>query len=184
MTGDHDAPDSAGRYDPRRGGGLFRATDTGPDDDGTDLPPPLDPIGLGDRLALNKTGTFDWDLDRETLELDACGLEVFDLRPDEYDGRPASLAARIPPEEGYRLDAAVSQAVQDGAPSYGVYFRVHCRDGTPRWTHTQGHLLRDGEGRLYRIVGLVREAGTELADSVLLRSLQENRQRQIGRAHV
>ncbi|WP_079069527.1 SpoIIE family protein phosphatase [Streptomyces rimosus] len=178
MTGDHDAPDSAGRYDPRRGGGLFRATDTGPDDDGTDLPPPLDPIGLGDRLALNKTGTFDWDLDRETLELDACGLEVFDLRPDEYDGRPASLAARIPPEEGYRLDAAVSQAVQDGAPSYGVYFRVHCRDGTPRWTHTQGHLLRDGEGRLYRIVGLVREAGTELADSVLLRSLQENRQRQ------
>ncbi|MFH8404097.1 SpoIIE family protein phosphatase [Streptomyces sp. NPDC018019] len=178
MTGHDTTPPPPGRYDPRRGGGPRRTAGPGPGTDGTRRPPPRPPIGLAERLALNRTGTFDWDLDSGTLDLDACGLEVFDLRPDEYGGRPGALAARIPPEEGYRLDAAVSQAVQDGAPSYGTYFRVLCRDGTPRWTHAQGHILRDRDGRPYRIVGLVREAGTEPADSGLLRSLQENRQRQ------
>ncbi|WP_242586540.1 SpoIIE family protein phosphatase [Streptomyces sp. MST-110588] len=138
----------------------------------------LDHIGLRERLALNRTGTFDWDLDRGIMELDPNGLEVFDLRPEEYDGSPMSLAARMPPEEAYRLDAAVTQALQEGAATYGAYFRVHCRDGTPRWTHSQGRILADEHGRSYRIIGIVREATTELADSALLRSLQENRQRQ------
>ncbi|MFH8346601.1 SpoIIE family protein phosphatase [Streptomyces sp. NPDC018045] len=175
MTGRNTTP--PGRYDPRRG---VPPPAAGPDPEADSAPSaaPLDPLDLRERLALNRTGTFDWDLDRATLALDPCALDVFDLRPDEYDGQPATLAARLPPEEAYRLDAAVSQAVQDGAPSYGAYFRVHCRDGTPRWTHTQGHILRNADGRPYRVAGLVREAGTEMADSVLLRSLQENRQRQ------
>ncbi|MFH9419496.1 SpoIIE family protein phosphatase [Streptomyces sp. NPDC017529] len=175
MTGRDGVP--PGGHDPRRDD-PDRAAGPRPGADRAGDRPPLDPVPLRDRLGLNRTGTFDWDLDRGVLELDPCGLEVFDLRPDEYDGRPATLTTRLAPEEGYRLDAAVSQAVQSGAHSYGAYFRVHCRDGAPRWTHTRGRILRDARGRPYRIVGLVQEAGTELADSALLRSLREDRQRQ------
>ncbi|MFG2206502.1 SpoIIE family protein phosphatase [Streptomyces sp. NPDC048638] len=137
-----------------------------------------EPISLRRRLALNRMGTFDWDLDRGFMDLDAGALEVFDLHPDEYDGAPLSLASRVPPEEGERLDAAVSQALQEGTSSYGAYFRVRCRDGTPRWTHSQGRILHDEDGLPYRIVGIVREASGELADSSLLRSLQQERHRQ------
>ncbi|ARF58650.1 SpoIIE family protein phosphatase [Streptomyces gilvosporeus] len=137
-----------------------------------------EPIGLRRRLALNRMGTFDWDLDRGFMDLDAGALEVFDLRPDEYDGAPLSLIARVPAEEGMRLDEALAQALQEGGSSYGGYFRVQCRDGTPRWAHSQGRILRDGDGLPYRIIGIVREASGELADSALLRSLQQERQRQ------
>ncbi|MGD3108442.1 SpoIIE family protein phosphatase [Streptomyces sp. YGL11-2] len=137
-----------------------------------------EPIALRERLALNRMGTFDWDLDTGFMDLDAGAMEVFDLRPGEYDGGPMSLISRVPPEEGTRLDAALSQALQDGNASYGAYFRVQCRDGTRRWTHSQGRILRNRDGVAYRIIGIVREATSELADSALLRSLQRERQRQ------
>ncbi len=59
-----------------------------------DWPAHPDPV-----LALNRMGTFDWDLDAGLLHMDALAFEIFDLRPDEYDGRPESLAVRVPPTE-------------------------------------------------------------------------------------
>ncbi|MEU6537747.1 SpoIIE family protein phosphatase [Streptomyces sp. NPDC047000] len=116
-------------------------------------------------LALNGTGTFDWDLDTGLSRLDPRAHEIFDLRPEEYDGHPESLAIRIPAAEASRLDAVVSQAIKDGSENYGTYLRIRRRDGSPRWTHVQGHIRRDATGRPRRVLGLVRDATRELADS-------------------
>ncbi|MFF4655767.1 SpoIIE family protein phosphatase [Streptomyces sp. NPDC001381] len=124
-----------------------------------DWPAHPDPI-----LALNRMGSFDWDLDSGLFHMDARAHEIFDLRPDEYDGNPASLAVRVPPAEGIRLDELVAQAIKDGSENYGAYFRLRLRDGTLRWTHTQGYIRRDGTGRPRRIVGIVRDATDELHD--------------------
>ncbi|MEU1182386.1 SpoIIE family protein phosphatase [Streptomyces sp. NPDC005820] len=124
-----------------------------------DWPAHPDPI-----LALNRMGSFDWDLDSGLFHMDARAHEIFDLRPDEYDGDPASLAVRVPPNEGIRLDELVSQAIKDGSENYGAYFRMRLRDGTLRWSHTQGYIRRDGTGRPRRIVGIVRDATDELSD--------------------
>ncbi|MFF0163535.1 SpoIIE family protein phosphatase [Streptomyces sp. NPDC005263] len=121
-----------------------------------DWPAHPDPI-----LALNRMGSFDWDLDTGLFHMDAQAHEVFDLRPDEYDGFPASLAIRVPRAEAHRLDAVVAQAMKDGSENYGAYFRLRCRDGSLRWTHTQGYIRRDRTGRPRRIVGIVREATQE-----------------------
>ncbi|MGW1764170.1 SpoIIE family protein phosphatase [Streptomyces sp. NPDC002073] len=115
-------------------------------------------------LALNRMGTFDWNLDSGQMHLDATALEVFELWPDEYGGTAASLRVRIPPGEEARLDARVSQALKNGRTEYGAYFRIRLRDGTPRWTHTQGHILRDDTGRPYRIIGIVRDASPDPDD--------------------
>ncbi|AOR30481.1 protein phosphatase [Streptomyces fodineus] len=116
-------------------------------------------------LALNRMGTFDWDLDTGLIHMDALAYEVFDLAPEDFDGRPESLGARVPRSEAARLDAVVARAIKDGSENYGAYFRIRCRDGTPRWTHTQGCIRRDGTGRPRRVVGIVRDATEELADS-------------------
>ncbi|MGW0834928.1 SpoIIE family protein phosphatase [Streptomyces prunicolor] len=129
-----------------------------------DWPAHPDPI-----LALNRMGSFDWDLDNGLFHMDAQAHEVFDLRPDEYDGHPESLAVRVPPPEGYRLDGIVSQAMKDGSENYGAYFRMRLRDGTLRWTHTQGYIRRDDTGRPRRIIGIVRDATQELAESAARR---------------
>jgi serine phosphatase RsbU (regulator of sigma subunit)/anti-sigma regulatory factor (Ser/Thr protein kinase) len=116
-------------------------------------------------MALNRMGTFDWDLDSGLLHLDGPALEVFDMRPDDYDGRPTTLASRVPHTESVRLDTLVSEALKNGTVNYGAYLRVRRRDGELRWTHTQGHIQRDAEGRPHRIIGIVRDAAQELADA-------------------
>ncbi|MFI1422805.1 SpoIIE family protein phosphatase [Streptomyces sp. NPDC020731] len=128
-----------------------------PPDDWPDHPDPI--------LALNRMGSFDWDLDAGVLQMDAQAHEIFDLRPDEYDDRPESLGIRVPHGEALRLDTAVSQALKTGSENYGVYFRVRRRDGSLRWTHTQGYIRRDEGGRPRRIIGIVRDATQELGDS-------------------
>ncbi|MGI5141788.1 MULTISPECIES: SpoIIE family protein phosphatase [unclassified Streptomyces] len=125
-----------------------------------DWPDHPDPI-----LALNQMGSFDWDLDTGLFHMDALAHEIFDVRLDEYDGRPESLSARIPPTEFERLDALISRAIKDGSENYGTYFRVRHRDGTLRWAHAQGHIRRDGTGRPRRIIGIVRDAAQELRES-------------------
>ncbi|MEV5440591.1 SpoIIE family protein phosphatase [Streptomyces sp. NPDC052682] len=125
-----------------------------------DWPAHPDPI-----LALNRMGSFDWDLDTGLLQMDARAHEVFDVRPDEYDGHPETLAARVPRGEAMRLDTVVSQALKDGSENYGAYFRVRLRDGTLRWTHAQGYIRRDDTGRPRRIIGIVRDATQELAEA-------------------
>ncbi|MFF5760524.1 SpoIIE family protein phosphatase [Streptomyces longwoodensis] len=124
-----------------------------------DWPAHPDPI-----LALNRMGSFDWDLDSGLFHMDARAREIFDLRPDEYDGHPENLAPRVPPAEAQRLDALVTQAIKDGSENYGAYFRMRLRDGSLRWTHTQGYIRRDDTGRPRRIVGIVRDATEELSD--------------------
>ncbi|GHD24823.1 SpoIIE family protein phosphatase [Streptomyces galbus] len=124
-----------------------------------DWPAHPDPI-----LALNRMGSFDWDLDSGLFHMDARAHEIFDLRPEEYDGHPENLAPRVPPAEAQRLDALVAQAIKDGSENYGAYFRLRLRDGSLRWTHTQGYIRRDDTGRPRRIVGIVRDATEELSD--------------------
>ncbi|MFF0746011.1 SpoIIE family protein phosphatase [Streptomyces sp. NPDC004111] len=115
-------------------------------------------------LALNRMGIFDWDLEQSHLHLDPSALEVFDLRPEEFDGDPETLARRVPPAEGQHLDGMVAQALKSGGTTYGAYFRIRRRDGELRWTHTQGSVRRDASGRPYRIIGVVRDATQELGD--------------------
>ncbi|MFD7613694.1 SpoIIE family protein phosphatase [Streptomyces sp. NPDC059828] len=130
------------------------------------------------RLSLNHMGTFDWDLDKGLLHLDQSALDVFDVTAEEFDGRPQSLALRVPHGEAARLDGLVTQALRSGSSSYGAYFRIRCRDGSLRWTHTQGAVRRDSRGRPHRIIGIVRDATQELADSSARVELDAERRRQ------
>ncbi|WP_330333814.1 SpoIIE family protein phosphatase [Streptomyces sp. NBC_00536] len=129
-------------------------------------------------LTLNRMGSFDWDLVTGLMHMDAPALDVFDTLPADYDERPESLSPRVPPAEAVRLDALVSSALKSGVESYGAYFRIRCRDGRLRWTHTQGRVMRDADGRPYRIIGIVRDATEELSHSAERLGLDEERRRQ------
>ncbi|MFJ2872976.1 SpoIIE family protein phosphatase [Streptomyces sp. NPDC087298] len=135
-------------------------------------------------LALNRMGSFDWDLDSGLMHMDRPALDVFDLRVEEYDDRPESLGHRVPTDEGVRLDAMVAQALKSGRSNYGAYFRIKRRDGTLRWTHTQGFIRRDGTGRPHRIIGIVRDATQELADSTARHELDQQRRRRTSLVDV
>jgi serine phosphatase RsbU (regulator of sigma subunit)/anti-sigma regulatory factor (Ser/Thr protein kinase) len=129
-------------------------------------------------LALNHMGSFDWDLDAGLMHMDQAALDVFQVDAAEYDGRPESLAVRVPPVEATRLDGMVTQALKNGSTHYGAYFRIRDREGNLRWTHTQGFIRRDGTGRPRRIIGIVRDATQELTESTARFEVDAERRRQ------
>ncbi|MEU5976277.1 SpoIIE family protein phosphatase [Streptomyces sp. NPDC047315] len=123
------------------------------------------PAGPDTSLTLNRMGSFDWDLASGLMHLDVPAHDVLDLPLEEYDGRRATLMRRMPSEDAARLDALVTAALKDGSENYGAYFRIRRRDGGLRWTHSQGYVRRDAEGRPVRVIGIVRDATVELADA-------------------
>ncbi|MDX3358943.1 MULTISPECIES: SpoIIE family protein phosphatase [Streptomyces] len=126
-------------------------------DDWPDRPDPI--------LALNRMGSFDWDLDTGLTQMDAQAHELFDLRADEFDDRIESLTPRLHEADVPRLAELVTRALKEGGENYGAYCRIRRRDGSLRWTHTQGYIRRDATGRARRIIGIVRDATQELRDS-------------------
>ncbi|MFJ4923303.1 SpoIIE family protein phosphatase [Streptomyces sp. NPDC088725] len=116
-------------------------------------------------MALNRMGTYDWDLDSDLMYLDGPALAVFDMSPEEYGGRPSELGSRVPGHEGVRIVELVSQALKDGSATFGAYLRIRLQDGSRRWAHTQGRISRDDDGTAHRVIGVVRDAAQELADA-------------------
>ncbi|MFE9696618.1 SpoIIE family protein phosphatase [Streptomyces sp. NPDC006270] len=131
-----------------------------------------------ERLAMNRTGSFDWDLDSRTLDIDEAGLMVFGVDPAVFDARPAALLERLEPAERARLDVTIDEAITGGSNSYSVHFRVPLDDGTTQWTHVQARILRSKDGRAHRIVGVVRDATAEVTHSAFVLDLEKRRQRQ------
>ncbi|MFG3496654.1 SpoIIE family protein phosphatase [Streptomyces sp. NPDC047886] len=135
-------------------------------------------IGPTERLAMNRTGSFDWDLDAGTIDVDEAGLLVFGLVPGAFDSRPASLVHRLDPQERTRLDTVIHDALTSGRTSYAAHFRQEREDGSAQWTHVQARILRDGTGRAHRIVGIVRDATSEVTHSEFMLELEKRRRRQ------
>ncbi|MGR4879713.1 SpoIIE family protein phosphatase [Streptomyces sp. LARHCF249] len=131
-------------------------------------------------LALNRMGTFDWDLDSGRMFLDPTALEVLDLRPDEFDGTTAGLRPRIPPADEARLAARVAEALEDGHSHYGAYVRSRRRDGTLAWLHIQGHIMRGPGGRPYRVIGILRDAARDPGEPGAAGERAEGRRRMTG----
>ncbi|MER6120381.1 SpoIIE family protein phosphatase [Streptomyces sp. NPDC001743] len=131
-----------------------------------------------ERLAINRAGSFEWDLDARTLDIDEPGLLVFGLDPAAFDSRPESLRDLLDPAEQVRLDEAIDEAIKGGRASYSVHFRVPLPDGGDQWTHVQARILRGDDGRAHRVIGLVRDATAEVTHSAFVRNLEKRRQRQ------
>ncbi|GHG09485.1 SpoIIE family protein phosphatase [Streptomyces filamentosus] len=133
-------------------------------------------IGPAEWLAMNRTGSFDWDLDTGTIDVDATGLLVFGVSPGGFDGRPVTLVERLEPAERMRLDRVVRAAVSGGDTSYSTHFPIPQDDGTPHWTHVLARILRDGDGRAHRIVGAVRDTTAEVSHAAFVQQLEKRRE--------
>ncbi|MFF8513168.1 SpoIIE family protein phosphatase [Streptomyces sp. NPDC015492] len=133
-------------------------------------------IGPAEWLAMDRTGSFDWNLDTGTIDVDEAGLLVFGVVPDAYDGRPVTLVARLAPDERARLEGVVRQAVTSGEVSYTAHFPIPQDDGPPHWTHVQARILRSPDGRARRIVGVVRDTTAELTRFAFVQELEKRRE--------
>ncbi|MGY1438116.1 SpoIIE family protein phosphatase [Streptomyces reniochalinae] len=138
------------------------------------------PVAAHVALALNGMGSFAWDLASGEMRYDDAGLAVMGFRPEEYDNRTATLAERMLGEELPEIQARVDRALKEHT-GYSLYFRVRLRDGSLRWTHSQGTVVCDEQGEPAHVIGIIRDASQELRavdQTRELRQAKSDRRRQ------
>ncbi|MEU3661351.1 SpoIIE family protein phosphatase [Streptomyces sp. NPDC032940] len=131
-------------------------------------------------LAVNGMGSFTWDVPSGVMHYDDAAQAVMGFRPGEFDGRLGSLGERMLPVELPAVQARVDRALKDRS-GFSLYFRVRHPGGWLRWTHTQGHVVCDPEGRPLKVIGIVRDASQELRaidQTEQLRQARQDRRRQ------
>ncbi|MFC3572220.1 SpoIIE family protein phosphatase [Streptomyces yaanensis] len=101
--------------------------------------------------------SFSLAMDSGRVEVDDEMLELFEIDPQDFDGRVETLLARTVPED---LPALMS-VVEADHMSIGdreLEFRILQPSGEPRWLRLRGRLLPAGEGRPDLLVGTVADA--------------------------
>lgn len=71
----------------------------------------------------------------------------------------------------------MDRAIRGGRTSYGAYFQIVRRNGIRQWTHVRARILRDDRGSPRRIIGIVRNATTELTEFAEVSPAEAGRRR-------
>lgn len=106
------------------------------------------------RFALDAAamGTWDWDLDLNTVEWSDNLPRMHGLPDGTFDGTFASYEREIHPDDRPRVYASVERAIAEGAP-HDVEYRIVAPDGTIRWVEGKGRVEYEG-GRPVRMSGV------------------------------
>lgn len=110
------------------------------------------------KLAIEAAGMGIWSLDLGS------GIEQFDERVAAMLGLPPvatemafeEVKRLIHPDDRDRVMEAFAASVRSGEP-YNAECRIIRRDGSERWFHNLGNVLRDADGVPVRVVGIAQD---------------------------
>ncbi len=127
-------------------------------------------------LHASGTGTWEWDLIADTMDWSP---EVIALHGLEDGTGPVGLGAwldLVHPEDRRLVRVAIREAMRTDE-TYDVEFRIERPDGTQRWAHSVGRLIRGADGHPVRMLGTMRDiTDRKLAEAERDRVLQAERE--------
>jgi diguanylate cyclase (GGDEF)-like protein/PAS domain S-box-containing protein len=112
------------------------------------------------RLAVDAAGLVYWEWDRESGSISSDGQTQ---QWSEY-------CERVVPEDRDRYLAAVEEAWKNNQP-YSAEYRVLDRDGRVRWISARGKTVRDGAGRVKRMIGVAQDVSERRQQEEMVRFL-------------
>lgn len=98
-------------------------------------------------------GIYDWDISKNILVWDNKMIQLYGLRPDQFNGASESWIQGIHPADREETSAATDRAVR-GEEKYNKEFRVVWPDGSIHWLKADGEVFRDESGSPVRMVGV------------------------------
>ncbi len=112
--------------------------------------------GLATAQRLSRIGSWEWDLVANKVDWSVEMFRLFGMDPAAYDRSPAAVLPKVHPED---RDAFVRNMETNlaGHESGPMEYRVVHPDGSVRWLHAQGVILRDAEGRLVKNLGTIQD---------------------------
>ncbi|GGJ26663.1 bifunctional diguanylate cyclase/phosphodiesterase [Deinococcus roseus] len=115
-------------------------------------------------LQSSGVGTWEWEVQSDTLTWDARMCEMYGLQQDTFLGRFADWPPLVHPEDSAKVVGFTFQALS--GHSNEAEFRILLPDGSVRHTKVVAHQIKDGAGHTLKIMGtswdITREKRIEL----------------------
>ncbi len=101
-------------------------------------------------------GTWDWDVDTDTLYWSDAIYGIFGYKLGEVTPSYEFFYSRVHPEDREKVRAGEERCIATGE-NHDEEYRILWPDGSVRWVRETGNLVKDSEGELLKMVGVVRD---------------------------
>lgn len=120
-----------------------------------------------DRLELalraSKEGVWDWDFESGSIYYSRRALRFFGFRKDEAPNIFAERESLMDEASSAAVDEALRRVCQEGEELFAVESRVRTRDDEWKWFRVRGTPVRDGLGKVIRLVGSLIDISKRMA---------------------
>ena len=128
---------------------------------------------LSSSLRFANIGSWDWNIETGDLYWTESIGTLFGYPPGELETSYDNFVAAIHPDDREAVTSAVTACVETGA-EYNIQHRVVWPDGTVRWLHERGDVLRNENGKPMRMLGVVSDiTAKKVADEELAQAKED-----------
>ncbi len=111
-----------------------------------------------DRLVISqsiaRTGTWDWDIVKETLIWSDGAFRIFGVSPEEFEPSFDNFMRFVHPDDHDELNRAIDEALEKDIP-FNCEHRIILPTGEIRNVHERGQVYRSDNGTPERMIGVV-----------------------------
>jgi len=128
-------------------------------------------LRLGLAIEELKAGYWEWDLIKQSLYLSPEWKRQLGFDNAELDTTWSQKDDRLHPDDRTTVMDSTENFIAGRQPTLELQFRLRHKDGTYRWIHSRGALLRDQNNKPYRMLGL----NLDITEYLETRELNERR---------
>lgn len=107
-------------------------------------------------LETNQVGTWDWDLQTETVTWSPTLEEIYGFAPGTFPGTFEAYLGQIHPADRAEAAARVDAAIASGE-RFRYTYRILRADGEIRWIEGAGQAVHDDDGELVGMTGVCQD---------------------------
>jgi PAS domain S-box-containing protein len=121
-------------------------------------------------LRASGMGLWTWDLQRDVIHWSDEVFRIIGYVPGEVEPRNEAWFNAIHPDDAAEMRADMARVLETG-DEFSKQYRVVWPEGTVRWVESQGRCLRDTEGRISWIMGVIIDVThRKVAEEAMLRA--------------
>lgn len=101
----------------------------------------------------SKDGFWDWNLHSNQIFFSTRWKSMLGYEEGEIGNKPEDWFNRIHPDDAFRVHQEITACIEGNPTQFESEYRIQHKDGHYLWMLSQGWVVRNSNGKIYRILG-------------------------------